>query len=236
MSLVCFNQRDDHLAGVSLYDANPEWTLTDFSTSGGLIRPGIETDEGTGAWIVFKPSEGLWGTILRSEASPYNDCLPPSEAYLLDAFGENHSLDGVLEHLGQSTDDQFINPFRSVLGDVTTGSCRLFHGSFQSTEKALDPGNRLLVDNRPPQETPPFPDIDLSKGTTTDKLKQQITEILTGDHFEEYLAQDGMRRTRSATVFVWDGDRLSVEHSTVIPPEDDWTSTETSGLAAESGS
>lgn len=222
MSLVCVAQSGTDLAGFTLYEANDDWELSPPSRDEDLIFPTVETGEGSGSWVIFNRSQGFWGTILRSDDSPYNDCLPPGEALLLEVFRNNSTPGDLLEDLYDRTADQFMNPFHAIIGAPGSDEFVRFHGSFQSGHDELEPGTYCFRDNTDPATTPKSSELPFGADASVEAVKSFVTEGCETGIFEEQLAADGMRTPRCATVFSWSRQTLHVEHAPEYPPRSNW--------------
>lgn len=224
MSLVDFHQNENRLVGLGIFEANDEWTLSPPTTEDEVTYLPIETQEGNGSWLVFNQSRGLWGTILRSDDTPYNDCLPPSEQLLLDSFRENEDLNDLLQDLYTRTEDRFLNPFLAVLGNVTEGKLAWFNGSFQSEHGDLDPGRHFLRDHADVNDNPGSVGLDLSAEVTLDAVKEELNEKGLDETYDEHLDLDGMRSPRSTVLFYLTPGELNLEHTTSYRSEPTWNS------------
>ncbi|MFB6344485.1 MAG: hypothetical protein ABEK50_01750 [bacterium] len=224
MSLVSFGQSAGRLLGVSIYDADPDWELSGPTQSGDLTHTVVNVAENDpGSWLIFNHSRSLWGTLLRAGDTPYNDCLPPSEALFLDVFQDSDDVGELISTLDGRSEDQFLNPFYAVIGDLSEDSLFWFHGSFQSNHGQFDDSSHVLLDGAPSKSGANLPDqLNINESTELKDLKESLSGGLPNEPLEKHLARDGMRETQCATLFHWTSDRLVLEHSTEFPPGSDW--------------
>lgn len=229
MSLVEISQTEDSLRGVGIYEANDEWKLEPPTTEDDLVHLPVVTDEGSGSWLIFNRTRGLWGTILRSDDSPYNDCLPPSEQLLLNSFRAKDSMEELLKDFYERSDDQFLNPFFAVLGDVSNGTLAWFKGSFQCDHGELELGHYVFRDNVAPNASDESAELD---ATSVETLQNQLEENIENGAYADVLNQDGMRSPQRTVVFEFTRDRFTLEYAAEYTSNPDWT-THSSGAVRE---
>lgn len=202
MSFIEFKQSENRLLGFSAYEADPDWEIGPIDERGGLIAPLTKTGEGSGFWFVYDPANNLWGSIVRSGDSPYNDCLPPSEFLLKESFDDHDSATDILKNLKTRVEADFFNPFRVLVGSLNNQKLFMFHGSFQSSVTELEPGYYHLADN----ETPKSPDSDVDFQLDENDpdfaaLKKRLDPNRFKEENDHLLANDGMRTLSSVLVF-----------------------------------
>lgn len=216
MSFVEFHQQaDGNLMGLAAYEVDPAWDLDPISHSDGLIHPLVHSDEGTGTWIAFAPEQNLWGAVVRSQAAPFNDCLPPAETLFRESFRPGESLEEILENLKDLNNEAFANPFEALLVDREAGNLVRFHGSFQSESDTYPPG-RYRLDDRQPFES--FTDDEwwgFSKPPEKTPTLEEPTEHLSLDELEEHGSNDGIRTLGNVLVFQWTNETVQFRTATV---------------------
>jgi hypothetical protein len=210
VSYLEFHQDGQTLRGISAYQVDPSWTLADPSEQHNLVTPWLSNDEGEGSWIVFDRKGLTWGSIVRSGDTPYNDCLPPSEQLLAEAFADNQDIAGIISQLEVQVNDAFFNPFRVVMGSLNDGQIIEFVGSFNTEQSGYEPGLYRLRDNESltslaEPEILPDPNSD----SFLSRAKDLIDKGFESDH-PELLENDGMRSLGMVLAFDWTPHELNI--------------------------
>ena len=227
MSFIEFHQQPDgELVGLAAYEADPDWDLNPPSNSDGLLHPRVHADGGTGAWIVFDRQQNLWGAVVRSQAAPFNDCLPPGETLFLEGFRSGGSFEEVLENLKDLNEEAFANPFEALLVDRDAGTLVRFHGSFQS-ERTNQPPGRWRLDDRQSLESFAedewwgFPD-----GPDSAPSIEQLTNRVSLEDLRNHGTNDGIRELRTVLIFRWTEESIELRSANVLDSSLDWSNSE----------
>lgn len=224
MSLLFFEQRSDRLVGLSILDAEPEWTLSPPRQENGWVGPRLDTGEGRGPWLSIHPESGRWSAVLHRDDAPYNTCLPPGEALLEPGDpGWDAAVESLVDAVAQRSEASFVNPFDLVVGRPDTGELFLLEHSFEGRSSRLEPGVHLRSygDARPePDEGfPERPRPPLSR----DQLKA-LVEASRTDPAHPLWVEDARRPTRAAAVFDWGGGELHLHYAPGPPNGSGWRS------------
>ncbi len=209
MSFVEFSQSVNQLRGICAFEADPSWELEAPSEQESLIAPKLKTAEGNGSWLVFDRDHLTWGSVVRADDSPYNDCLPASESLLLSAFADHQEPAPIVSELKRQTGKSFFNPFRAVVGSLETEGLIEFFGSFQPGSTKHDSGLYRLRDNAPlksldiPQVLP-----DPNKTSFLEEARKTISSGEFKDLNGELLANDGLRDLAILLAFEWNPEAL----------------------------
>jgi hypothetical protein len=211
MSFIVFEQTDHSFHGAMIYDATGEWEI-DFAT-GDLFEGRCRSEEGEGSWLIVDHENNHWGTVLRRDDSPYNDCLPPSESLLSEAFREENDLESRVKYMASAAESGFYNPFNALVGSVGDSRTILLQQSFQTKTRVLDPGSHQLCDHGSldePDDSIPNPSDGIPD---TDALKPL---------YENRRSPDGLREPRAVLHLEYDGNQWQGDGFVDHPPLTHW--------------
>lgn len=208
MSFAEFNQAKGELSGVVAFEADPERSVSPPDAGDDLVHPSVSTEDDTGSFLVFNLPERTWGTVARSQETPYNDCLPPGDTFLLEAFRRESTPEAILGFLEDSTEDEFVNSFEVVLGNLGGSQLQHFVGSVQSRHETLPLGHYRVSDSSSldPVDDPPSEGLTnlIAQHASPDEISRHLTE----DELRNRLENDGMRELVHMVVFRWNSDGL----------------------------
>lgn len=226
MSLLEFEQSQSSVSGLYAHQADPDWSTDEPKLTDGLITNQLQTDEGNGNWLMFDLENNLWGGVVRSNESPYNDCLPPVESFLESAFFEQNTADDILGALHDEVESSFLNPFELVLGDLSTGTLHRFVGSFQAQSSTIEPGCYRLTDSTTIEPLSSSPFVTSSETDPLTQLKTIVSQNKFTNHFSAHLENDGMRELSSLTLFHFDDENCHLLYQEPPIAPEEWQTTE----------
>lgn len=208
MSFAEFNQAKGEVSGIAAFEADPGRSVSPPDESSDLVHPSVSTEDDTGSFIVFNLPERTWGTVARSNETPYNDCLPPGDTYLLEAFRRESTPEDILEFLEQRTEEAFVNSFEVALANLDGSELQHFVGSVQSRHETLPLGHYRVSDSSPLEsvDDPPADGLPhlVAQHATPDEISRHLTENILGNRLET----DGMRDLAYLLAFRWNSDGL----------------------------
>lgn len=208
MSFAEFNQAKGELSGLVGFEAEPDRTVTPPDEAGGLVHASVSTEDDTGSYLVFNLETRTWGTVVRGGDTPYNDCLPPGDTVLMEAFRRESTPEEILGFLKESSEESFVNAFEVVLSNRDGNELQHFVGSVQSRHQTLPLGHYRLSDSDSlePVDDPPGEGLAnlIAQHASPDEISRHLTDIDLTDR----LADDGMRELAHLMVFRWNADGL----------------------------
>lgn len=208
MSFAEFNQAKGELTGIVAFEAGADRSVTPPDEGKELIHPSVSTDDDTGSFIVFNLPAKTWGIVARSTETPYNDCLPPGDTYLLEAFRRERTPEDILDFLEQRTEDAFVNSFEAAVANLEGSELQHFVGSVQSRHETLPLGHYRVSDTDALTSVPDPPDAGLPHLIAGHASPDEITRSLTDEVLKNRLENDGMRELAYVLVFHWDTEGL----------------------------
>lgn len=227
MSDLLFELRSGQITGHLTYHADPDWEVNQPETKGPITHFQCRNDQGTGWFLVFDREHNFFGTILRRDDTPYNDCLPPSEVLLKEGFNSDYSeAKEILKHVHNQADEDFYNPFNMLVADIDSNIVTVLKQSFQSSVDTFEEGNYKLSDGNDLQPMEQSPLIMDGQLPDLDTLQETIHEA---SDFPPK-AEDGMRETACAILFEFGDNHLRLRFTMESSENTDWQeyTTETS--------
>lgn len=202
MSILEFRQDDGIVRGFFGYEADPSWTVEPPAERGSMIGPWVKTEEGEGSWLVFDRRSHRWGALLRSTETPYNDCLPPGESLLVDAFENTEAASGLVNFLTERTEEAFLNSYQAILGAPGSNELVHFKGSFQTDSESLSSSPYVATDSVEPVIESDGLLRDLTgPGGTINQFEDFPPPDQLLSRLDDRLENNGLREVRSLIVF-----------------------------------
>lgn len=212
MSFVVVRQAENHAHGAMVFDAPDEWTVT--FEGDPYIEGRCLTEEGNGSWFIIDPDTNQWATLLRRDDSPYNDCLPPSETLLSDAFRQETTVEKRLKSIARSADGGFYNPFNILIGSAESNKTVLLEQSFQSSTRTLEDGVHILADHD-----------QLNQPSAS--FLQEINDVPSREALETMFSDlhtpDGLREPAMIVEFSHGDNGWELSYFSREPESDGWT-------------